>query len=192
MIGKLTGTLLEKNPPQILLDCHGVGYEVDVPMSTFYNLPGTGEKVALLTHFVVREDAQILYGFATSAEREAFRQLIKISGVGPRTALSVLSGMSVGDLAQAISAQDSGRIIKVPGIGKKTAERLLLELKGKLGADLNLTGGGPAQSDVQSDIQQALMALGHSDKDAAAALKPLPADVGVSEGIKLALKALAK
>ena len=161
-------------------------------MSTFYNLPGTGEKVALLTHFVVREDAQILYGFATSPEREAFRQLIKISGVGPRTALSVLSGMSVGDLAQAISAQDSGRIIKVPGIGKKTAERLLLELKGKLGADLNLTGGGPAQSDVQSDIQQALMALGYSDKDAAAALKPLPADVGVSEGIKLALKALAK
>lgn len=192
MIGKLTGTLLEKNPPQILLDCHGVGYEVDVPMSTFYNLPATGEKVALLTHFVVREDAQILYGFATSPEREAFRQLIKISGVGPRTALSVLSGMSVGDLAQAISAQDSGRIIKVPGIGKKTAERLLLELKGKLGADLNLTGGGPAQSDAQSDIQQALMALGYSDKDAAAALKPLPADVGVSEGIKLALKALAK
>ena len=192
MIGKLTGTLLEKNPPQILLDCHGVGYEVDVPMSTFYNLPGTGEKVALLTHFAVREDAQILYGFATAPEREAFRQLIKISGVGPRTALSVLSGMSVGDLAQAISAQDSGRIIKVPGIGKKTAERLLLELKGKLGADLNLTGGGPAQSDVQSDIQQALMALGYSDKDAAAALKPLPADVGVSEGIKLALKALAK
>jgi len=192
MIGKLTGTLLEKTPPQILLDCHGVGYEVDVPMSTFYNLPGTGEKVALLTHFVVREDAQILYGFATAPEREAFRQLIKISGVGPRTALSVLSGMSVGDLAQAISAQDSGRIIKVPGIGKKTAERLLLELKGKLGADLNLTSGGPAQSDVQSDIQQALMALGYSDKDAAAALKPLPADVGVSEGIKLALKALAK
>jgi holliday junction DNA helicase RuvA len=192
MIGKLTGTLLEKNPPQILLDCHGVGYEVDVPMSTFYNLPGTGEKVALLTHFVVREDAQILYGFATAPEREAFRQLIKISGVGPRTALSVLSGMSVGDLAQAVSAQDSGRIIKVPGIGKKTAERLLLELKGKLGADLNLSAGGPAQSDVQSDIQQALMALGYSDKDAAAALKPLPADVGVSEGIKLALKALAK
>ncbi|QHE77843.1 Holliday junction branch migration protein RuvA [Hydrogenophaga sp. PBL-H3] len=192
MIGKLTGTLLEKNPPQILLDCHGVGYEVDVPMSTFYNLPGTGEKVALLTHFVVREDAQILYGFATAPEREAFRQLIKISGVGPRTALSVLSGMSVGDLAQAISAQDSGRIIKVPGIGKKTAERLLLELKGKLGADLQFTGGGPAQSDVQSDIQQALMALGYSDKDAAAALKPLPADVGVSDGIKLALKALAK
>jgi holliday junction DNA helicase RuvA len=192
MIGKLTGTLLEKNPPQILLDCHGVGYEVDVPMSTFYNLPATGEKVALLTHFVVREDAQILYGFGTPSEREAFRQLIKISGVGPRTALSVLSGMSVADLAQAVSAQESGRIVKVPGIGKKTAERLLLELKGKLGADLNLPGAGPAQSDVQSDIQQALMALGYSDKDATAALKALPKDVGVSEGIKLALKALAK
>ncbi|WP_066268791.1 Holliday junction branch migration protein RuvA [Hydrogenophaga palleronii] len=193
MIGKLTGTLLEKNPPQILMDCHGVGYEVDVPMSTFYNLPATGEKVALLTHFVVREDAQILYGFGTASEREAFRQLIKISGVGPRTALSVLSGMSVADLAQAVSAQESGRIVKVPGIGKKTAERLLLELKGKLGADLNLApGAGPAQSDVQSDIQQALMALGYSEKDAAAALKALPKDVGVSEGIKLALKALAK
>ena len=192
MIGRITGTLLEKNPPQILVDVHGVGYEIDVPMSTFYNLPATGEKVALLTHFVVREDAQILYGFGTAAEREAFRQLIKISGVGPRTALSVLSGMSVADLSQAISAQDSGRIIKVPGIGKKTAERLLLELKGKLGADLNLPGAGPAQSDVQSDIQQALMALGYSDKDAAAALKALPKDVGVSDGIKLALKALAR
>ena len=192
MIGKLTGMLLEKNPPQILIDCHGVGYEVDVPMSTFYNLPALGEKISLLTHFVVREDAQLLYGFGSAAEREAFRQLVKISGIGPRTALSVLSGMSVGDLSQAITAQDSGRIIKVPGIGKKTAERLLLELKGKLGADLNLPGGGPAQSDVQSDIQQALMALGYSDKDAAAALKALPKDVGVSEGIKLALKALAK
>ena len=192
MIGKLTGTLLEKNPPQILLDCHGVGYEVDVPMSTFYNLPAAGEKVALLTHFVVREDAQILYGFGTASEREAFRQLIKISGVGPRTALSVLSGMSVADLAQAVSAQESGRIVKVPGIGKKTAERLLLELKGKLGADLNLPGAGPAQSDVQSDIQQALMALGFNEKDAAAALKALPAGVGVAEGIKLALKTLAR
>ncbi|PKO65342.1 MAG: Holliday junction branch migration protein RuvA [Betaproteobacteria bacterium HGW-Betaproteobacteria-16] len=192
MIGKLTGALLEKSPPQILIDCHGVGYEVDVPMSTFYNLPATGEKVSLLIHFVVREDAQILYGFGTAPEREAFRQLIKISGIGPRTALSVLSGMSVADLAQAVTAQEAGRIVKVPGIGKKTAERLLLELKGKLGADLNLPGAGTAQSEVQSDIQQALMALGYSEKDAAAALKPLPVDVGVSEGIKLALKALAK
>jgi Holliday junction DNA helicase RuvA len=191
MIGKLTGTLLEKNPPQILLDCHGVGYEVDVPMSTFYHLPASGEKVSLLTHFVVREDAQILYGFATTAERDAFRQLIKISGVGPRTALSVLSGLSVTDLAQAVSTQETGRIVKVPGIGKKTAERLLLELKGKLGVDLGLPAGA-TRSDAQADIQQALMALGYSEKDASAALKALPADVGVTDGIKLALKALAK
>jgi Holliday junction DNA helicase RuvA len=192
MIGKLTGTLLEKNPPQILLDCHGVGYEVDVPMSTFYHLPPSGEKLSLLTHFVVREDAQILYGFATASEREAFRQLIKISGVGPRTALAVLSGMSVADLAQAISTQETGRIVKVPGIGKKTAERLLLELKGKLGAELDAPAGGVAHSDAQSDIQQALMALGYNEKDASAALKALPKDVGVAEGIKQALKALAK
>jgi holliday junction DNA helicase RuvA len=190
MIGKLTGTLTEKNPPQVLVDCNGVGYEVDVPMSTFYNLPAAGEKVSLLTHFVVREDAQILYGFGSAGERAAFRQLIKISGVGPRTALSVLSGMSVADIAQAVTAQDAGRLVKVPGIGKKTAERLLLELKGKLGADM----GGPASvtSDAQADILQALVALGYSDREAAASLKALPKDAGVSEGIKLALKALAK
>ena len=192
MIGKLTGTLLEKNPPQILIDCHGVGYEVDVPMSTFYNLPAVGEKVALLTHFVVREDAQILYGFGTSQEREAFRQLIKISGVGPRTALSVLSGMGVSDLAQAVTAQEAGRLVKVPGIGKKTAERLLLELKGKLGADIGVPAGGVVRGESHSDILQALVALGYSDKEAALALKALPEDVGVSEGIKLALKSLAK
>ncbi len=190
MIGRLHGTLAEKNPPQVLLDCHGVGYEVDVPMSTFYNLPGLGDKVTLLTHFVVREDAQILYGFGTPPEREAFRQLIKISGVGPRTALAVLSGMSVGELSQAVSLQEAGRLVKVPGIGKKTAERLLLELKGRLGADMGLPLS-PA-SDAQADILQALLALGYSDKEAAAALKALPQDVGVSEGIKLALKALAK
>ena len=190
MIGRLTGLLAEKNPPQVMVDCNGVGYEVSVPMSTFYNLPGLGEKVSLLTQGVVREDAQILYGFATPSEREAFRQLVKISGVGPRTALSVLSGMSVGELAQAITLQEAGRLVKVPGIGKKTAERLLLELKGKLGADIGL----PAHqtSDAQGDILQALLALGYSDKEAAVSLKALPADVGVSEGIKLALKALSR
>ena len=192
MIGKLSGTLLEKNPPQILVDCHGVGYEVNVPMSTFYNLPATGEKVSLVTHFVVREDAQILYGFGTAQEREAFRQLIKISGVGPRTALSVLSGMGVSDLAQAVTAQEAGRLVKVPGIGKKTAERLLLELKGKLGADIGVPTGGVVRGESHSDILQALVALGYSDKEAALALKALPEDVGVSEGIKLALKSLAK
>src|SRR5688572_18972483 len=191
MIGRLTGTLSDKNPPQVLVDCHGVGYEVDVPMSTFYNLPGVGEKVSLLTHFVVREDAQILYGFGTAPEREAFRQLIKISGVGPRTALAVLSGMSVGDIAQAVTAQDASRLVKVPGIGKKTAERLLLELKGKIGADLGNAALGGA-SDTQADILQALLALGYSDKEAAATLKSLPKDIGVSDGIKQALKALAR
>ena len=192
MIGRLNGTLADKNPPQVLVDCHGVGYEVDVPMSTFYNLPGVGEKVTLLTHFVVREDAQVLFGFGSAAEREAFRQLIRISGVGPRTALSVLSGMSVADIAQAVTAQDATRLVKVPGIGKKTAERLLLELKGKIGADLGSTPGAGPATDAQADILQALVALGYSDKEAQAALKPLPKDVGVSEGIKLALKALAR
>ncbi len=186
----MTGQLAEKNPPEVLLDCHGVGYELLVPMSTFYNLPGLGDTVTLLTHFVVREDAQILFGFATAPERVAFRQLIKISGVGPRTALSVLSGMSVDELARAVSTQEAGRILKVPGIGKKTAERLLLELKGKLGADLSVPAA--AGTDNASDILQALVALGYSDKDAALALKALPAGVGVSEGIKLALKALNK
>jgi Holliday junction DNA helicase RuvA len=190
MIGKLTGTLDHKNPPEIIIDCHGVGYEVQVPMSTFYNLPELGGKVSLLTHFVVREDAQILYGFASAPEREAFRQLIKITGVGPRTALSVLSGMSVGELSQAITLQEAGRLIKVPGIGKKTAERLLLELKGKLGPDIGVVA--TVASDAQSDILQALLALGYNDKEAAAALKALPKEVGVSDGIKLALKALAR
>ncbi len=191
MIGRLSGTLLEKNPPEVLVDCNGVGYEVQVSMSTFYNLPNLGEKVTLLTHFVVREDAQLLYGFGTTSERAAFRQLIKISGVGPRTALAVLSGMSVGELAQAVTQQEAGRLTKVPGIGKKTAERLLLELKGKLGADLGAPQAQPG-SDAQADILQALLALGYSDKEAALTLKSLPKDVGVSEGIKLALKALAK
>ena len=190
MIGRLTGQLAEKNPPEILLDCQGVGYEVLVPMSTFYNLPALGEKVSLLTHFIVREDAQLLYGFGSLAERVAFRLLIKITGIGPRMALSVLSGMSVADLALAVTLQETGRIIKVPGIGKKTAERLLLELKGKLGADI----GAPVSvgSEAQLDILQALVALGYSDKDAALALKALPQDVGVSDGIKLALKSLGK
>ena len=192
MIGRLNGTLADKNPPQVLVDCHGVGYEVDVPMSTFYNLPGVGERVTLLTHFVVREDAQVLFGFGTGSERETFRQLIRISGVGPRTALSVLSGMSVADIAQAVTAQDASRLVKVPGIGKKTAERLLLELKGKLGADIGSAAGAAPVSDAQADILQALVALGYSDKEAQAAVKALPKDVAVSEGIKLALKALAR
>ena len=190
MIGRLTGLLAEKSPPQLLIDVNGVGYEVDVPMSSFYNLPGLGERITLLTHFVVREDAQLLYGFLTHDERATFRQLVKISGVGPRTALSILSGLSVTELAQAVSLQESGRLVKVPGIGKKTAERLLLELKGKLGDALSAPSS--VASGAQADILQALVALGYSDREAAASLKALPADVGVSEGIKLALKALGR
>jgi Holliday junction DNA helicase RuvA len=174
----------------LLVDVHGVGYEVDVPMSTFYNLPALGEPVVLLTHFVVREDAQVLFGFLTPEERATFRQLVKISGVGPRTALAILSGLSVGELAHAVSLQESGRLVKVPGIGKKTAERLLLELKGKLGAELALPAH--AASDAQADILQALVALGYSEREAAAALKALPPEVGVADGIKLALKSLAR
>lgn len=191
MIGRLSGILLEKNPPQLLLDCNGVGYEVDVPMSTFYNLPSVGEKIVLLTHLAVREDAHLLYGFGTVEERNVFKQLIKISGIGARTALSVLSGMSVGDLSQAITLQEAGRLTKIPGIGKKTAERLLLELKGKLGADIGATGG-VQHSDATADILNALIALGYSDKEATLAIKQVPAGTGVSEGIKLALKALSK
>ena len=191
MIGRLVGTLAAKAPPQILVDVHGVGYQLDVPMSSFYNLPALGAPVTLLTHFVVREDAQLLYGFLTEPERASFRELVKISGVGPRTALSILSGLSAAELSQAVTAQDAGRLVKVPGIGKKTAERLLLELKGKLGPELG-TPLADAVSDNQGDIMQALLALGYNERDAKAALKALPADVGVSEGIKLALKALSR
>ena len=191
MIGRISGVLLEKNPPQLLIDCQGVGYDVDVPMSTFYNLPSLGEKVTLLTHLTIREDAHILFGFGTAEERATFRQLIKISGVGARTALSILSGMSVADLAQAVTMQDAARFTRVPGIGKKTAERLLLELKGKLGADLG-AGVAIAAGDHSADILNALLALGYSDKEAVLAMKSVPAGSGVSDGIKSALKALSK
>ena len=190
MISRLVGTLAEKSPPQILVDVGGVGYEVDVPMSSFYNLPGLGERVTLLTHFVVREDAQILFGFLTHEERSTFRLLVKISGVGPRIALAILSGLSVNELAQAVSLQEVGRLIKLPGIGKKTAERLLLELKGKLGDAL--VSPVSVASDSQADILQALIALGYSDREAAATLKTLPKDIGVSDGIKAALRALGR
>ncbi|MDI6748467.1 MAG: Holliday junction branch migration protein RuvA [Rhodocyclaceae bacterium] len=199
MIGRIAGKLLEKNPPQILIDVGGVGYEVDVPMSTFYNLPATGEPVALVTHLVVREDAHLLFGFLTHEERTLFRQLLKISGIGARMALAVLSGLSVGELAQAVALQETGRLVKIPGIGKKTAERLLLELKGKLptttGGGAKVGAGGTAANasyDTMSDILNALLALGYSEREALVATKSLPAEVGVSDGIRQALKSLAK
>ena len=191
MIGRIEGKLLEKNPPLILVDVHGVGYEISVPMSTFYNLPDAGQNVVLLTHFVVREDAQLLYGFLTASERSAFRELIKVSGIGARTALSVLSGLSVDALSQAVTQQDTAALTRVPGIGKKTAERLVLELKGKLGADL---GGSAVASagttSAKTDIISALIALGYSDREASAAVRKLPEDISVSDGIREALKGI--
>jgi holliday junction DNA helicase RuvA len=193
MIGRLSGTLAEKNPPQILVDVQGVGYEVDVPMSTFYNLPNLGERVTLLTHFVVREDGQFLYGFSTADERQTFRQLLKISGIGARTALSVLSGMSASDLLNAVARQEVGTLMRIPGIGKKTAERLLLELKDKLPQSMAAAGSPLTRTiDASSDILNALIALGYSAREAEAAQKKLPVDVGVSEGIRQALKLLSK
>jgi Holliday junction DNA helicase RuvA len=192
MIGRIAGVLLAKTPPQVLIDTGGLGYEIDVPMSTFYDLPASGERVVLLTHLVVREDAQLLYGFLTAPERAAFRELIRISGIGPRMALAVLSGLSVTDLAQAVALQESGRLVKVPGIGKKTAERLLLELKGKLGPTLEGAGAPAALADHSADILRALLALGYSEREAAQAARQLPADTTVSDGIRQALKLLAR
>lgn len=191
MIGRLSGRLLAKPPPQIVVDVQGIGYELDVPMSTLYQLPASGGEVTLFTHLIVREDAHQLYGFATETERAAFRQLLKISGVGARTALAVLSGMSVADLQQAVNAQDTGRLTKIPGIGKKTAERLMLELRHKLElSGIALPANEAAESG--SDIINALLALGYNDREVAWALKQLPSGVGVTEGIRQALKLLSK
>lgn len=191
MIGRLHGKLIEKTPPQVLVYVGGVGYEVDVPMSTFCNLPAEGSEITLLTHFIVREDAQLLYGFATAAERQTFRALIRISGVGPRIALAVLSGMSTQDLADAVEQGNATLLTRVPGIGKKTADRLVLELKGKLAGNAFAPAGGAASA-AQADILSALMALGYSEREAQASVRALPAEVTVSEGIRLALKALAR
>ena len=191
MIGRIHGKLLEKHPPQIIVDVGGVGYEVDVPMSTFYNLPATGAEISLYTHLAVREDAHQLFGFATEAERHAFRQLLRISGVGARTALSVLSGLSVSDLREAVMSQDSGRLTKVPGIGRKTAERLLLELRDKL--DPVLAAPAASKSDGHTaDVMNALIALGYNDKEAAWAVKQLPDGLAVADGIRQALRLLSK
>jgi Holliday junction DNA helicase RuvA len=192
MIGRIAGVLLEKNPPQLLIDVNGVGYEIEVPMSTFYNLPAIGQSVSLHVHMVVREDAQLLFGFGSEDERRAFRQLIRISGVGARIALALLSGLSVAELVQAVALQESARLVKVPGIGKKTAERLLLELKGKLGDEVSGTAAGERTLPARSDVINALLGLGYSDKEAQGAVKALPEGLSVSEGIRQALKLLAR
>ena len=191
MIGRIQGTLIESNPPQVLVDVHGIGYEVDVPMSTFYNLPGLGEKVTLLTHMVVREDAQLLYGFLTASERDCFRQLLKVTGIGARTALAILSGMSVEMLVPAVAMQEVGILSKVPGIGKKTAERLILELKDKLGSAM-INSGVTVASSAIADVIKALVSLGYSEREATQAAKKLPEDIDLSEGIRLALQGMVK
>ena len=191
MIGKIHGRLIERHPPQIIVDVHGVGYEIDVPMSTFYQLPATGSEVTLYTHLMVREDAHQLFGFASDQERRVFRQLLKISGVGARTALSVLSGMSVSDLVEAVSAQDGARLTRVPGIGKKTAERLLLELKDKLDIAVAAKPEGGA-APATTDVLNALLALGYNDREASWAVKQLAGGASVTEGIRQALKLLSK
>ena len=190
MIGRIAGTLVEKHPPQVVVMSHGVGYELDVPMSTFYNLPRTGESVELLTHFVVREDAQLLFGFLTATERTAFRQLLKVNGVGPKVALSVLSGLSVDDLSAAVAAQDAMRLTKVPGVGRKTAERIVLELRDKLPGAVSATPSSSALAGA--DVLNALLALGYNDREAASAVKQLPADLPLTDAIRQALKHLAK
>lgn len=191
MIARLKGILIEKTPPTVVIDCNGVGYECEVPMSTFYNLPNIGESITLLTHFVVREDAQLLYGFGTERERATFRQLLKVNGIGAKSALSILSGLSVEDLMQAVALQETGLLTRVPGIGKKTAERLLLELKDKFSIE-GLAGGANAPKSAVADVLNALVALGYNEKEALLAVKQLAPEVGVSEGIKLALKSLSK
>ena len=192
MIGRILGKLIESNPPRILVDVHGVGYEIDVPMSTFYSLPNLGSEVTLLTHMIVREDAQLLYGFLTDEERETFRILLKVSGIGARTALAVLSGLSVPDLVNAVALQDAAILTRVPGIGKKTAERLILELKDKLTGALPNATGLTAMNSVTSDIINALIGLGYTDREARAAVKKLPDDVSVSDGIRMALQNIVK
>ncbi len=192
MIGRIQGVLLAKNPPQIVVDCQGVGYEMEVPMSTFYNLPGAGEPITLLTHLVVREDAHLLYGFGTEPERRAFRQLLKINGVGTRIALAVLSGLSVAELSEAVLLQETGRLTSIPGIGKKTAERLLLELKDKFGSDGAIAVAANRAAPVASDVLHALLALGYSDKEAVAAIRQMPEGLSVADGIRHALRLLSR
>ncbi len=192
MIGRLNGILLEKTPPLVLIDCNGVGYECEVPMSTFYNLPAVGEKVLMLTHFVVREDAQLLYGFGSNQERVTFRQLLKVNGIGAKSALSILSGLSIDELVQAVALQETAMLTSVPGVGKKTAERLLLELKDKFTIDGVAAMNSSQPKSASGDVLNALLALGYNDREALAAVKQLPADVMVADGIRQALRSLSK
>ena len=192
MIGRISGILLDKTPPLVLIDCNGVGYECEVPMSTFYMLPQVGEKATLLTHFVVREDAQLLFGFGTTQERLMFRQLLKVNGIGAKSALAILSGLSIDELIQAVSLQEASLLTRVPGIGKKTAERLLLELKDKFSLDSSLGIKGSSVTTISQDVLNALIALGYNERESLNAVKSLDTNLSVNDGIKQALKYLSK
>ena len=192
MIGRISGILLDKTPPLALIDCNGVGYECEVPMSTFYLLPQVGDKVTLLTHFVVREDAQLLFGFGTNQERLMFRQLLKVNGIGAKSALAILSGLSIDELIQAVSLQEARLLTRVPGIGKKTAERLLLELKDKFTLDSALSIKGSGMASISQDVLNALIALGYNERESLNAVKSLDINLTVNDGIKQALKYLSK
>ena len=194
MISRLTGKLIEKQPPQIVIDVNGVAYEADVSMQTFYNLPHLNETVQLYTQLVVREDAHLLFGFGTAAERATFRQLVKVSGIGAKTALGILSAMTADELAQAVAQEDVKRLSSAPGIGKKTAERMILELRGKLSGGTVSDGlfVQPQAADETDDIIGTLLALGYNDREARAAVKGIAPGTEVGEGVRLALKNLLK
>lgn len=191
MIGRITGTLIEKNPPAICVDVQGIGYEIDIPMSTLYDLPEIGQTVSLHTHLSIRDDAHVLFGFGSASEKNAFRTLIKVSGIGPKTALAILSSLTVDDLIAAIESEDIALLTRAPGIGKKTAERMLLELRDKFSASAAASPGTSAPTSGRSDMLNALLALGYNQNEANRALKSVHADTSVSEGIRLALQVLS-
>jgi Holliday junction DNA helicase RuvA len=190
MIGRIKGILIEKIPPFILLDCQGVGYEIEVPMTTFFDLPDEGSELSLLTHLVVREDAHLLFGFATTSERHMFRQLIKVNGIGAKVALSILSSIESNELTNAIKTDDTNMLIKIPGIGKKTAERLVLELKDRV-KDIEVTQASKNVITNIDDIENALISLGYSASQASIAIKALPDNISVNDGIRQALKSFS-
>ena len=201
MIGRLSGQLLQKQPPELLIDVNGVGYEVSAPMTTFYSLPELGEKVVLHTHMVVREDAQLLYGFSSESERTLFRVLIKINGVGPKLGLTILSGISAEEFARCVHDNDAAALVRLPGIGKKTAERLIIELRDKLGSEeqsesssaaAGLMSSSAATSPI-SDAVSALISLGYKANDASKIVRSIDTSgLNTEDIIRLSLQGLSK
>ncbi|CAN5174502.1 Holliday junction branch migration protein RuvA [soil metagenome] len=194
MIGFLQGRLSFKQPPRLMLDVHGVGYELEAPMSTFYQLPDLGHELKLLTHLIVREDAHNLYGFATEAERQLFRNLIKVSGVGARIALAILSGITVDEFSRCVQHDDAAKLVRVPGIGKKTAERLIVEMRDRIAAaGTSRSDATPGADTPEREAFGALIALGYKAAEASQMLKSVSADgLSTEEIIRRALKAAAK